>query len=174
MELEESTTSTSSTSTSESTEGERAPILAVDLDETIIQSDTEELVPGARDALLALRKLGWKIIIWTCRGDIETHVPEILKRHSIPFDAINENLPGLKDKSRKITFDAIVDNKNVDLEDGWEKVVEELETRRKGWRDRGITKVYNPATRSTQTLQVDKELASELEDSGSCTFLWKE
>lgn len=138
MPYEEETTTTDTTTTSSSEE--RAPVLAVDLDETIIQSDTEELVPGARDALLALRKLGWKIIIWTARGDVDTHVPEILERHDIPYDVINANLPGINDKSRKIHFDAIVDNKNVDLNDGWEAAVEELEHRRKGWRDKGVTK----------------------------------
>lgn len=135
--MEEETTTTDTTTTS--SEG-RSPVLAVDLDETVIQSDTEELIPGARDALLALRKLGWKIIIWTARGDVDTHVPEILERHGIPYDAINANLPGIDDKSRKIHFDAVVDNKNVDLNDGWESVVEELEHRREGWKDKGITK----------------------------------
>lgn len=147
---------TTTTSTSSSSD-ERAPILAVDLDETIIQSDTEELIPGARDALLALQKLGWKIIIWTCRGDIDGRVPEILARHGIPYDAINENLPGVKDKSRKILFDAIVDNKNVDLNDGWESVVGELEHRRKGWQSKGITKVnvceMNPQTKEIIVIQ---------------------
>ena len=138
MPYEEETTTTDTTTTS-SSEG-RDPVLAVDLDETIIQSDTEELIPGARDALLALRKLGWKIIIWTARGDVDTHVPEILERHDIPYDAINDNLPGVSNKSRKIHFDAVVDNKNVDFNDGWEAIVEELEHRRKGWQDKGITK----------------------------------
>jgi len=156
MPEEESTTTDTTTTTTSSSEG-RPPILAVDLDETIIQSDTEELVPGARDALLALRKLGWKIVIWTARGDVDTHVPEVLERHGIPFDAINDNLPGVGDKSRKIHFDAVVDNKNVDLDDGWEAVVEELEHRRKGWKDQGITKAtifrMDPATNEMAVLQ---------------------
>lgn len=154
MPYEEETTTTDTTTSSSD---ERAPVLAVDLDETIIQSDTEELVPGARDALLALRKLGWKIIIWTARGDVDTHVPEILERHGIPYDAVNSNLPGVGDKSRKIHFDAVVDNKNVDLNDGWEAAVEELEHRRKGWRDKGVTKAsvfqVDPVTGKTEVVQ---------------------
>ena len=151
---EEETTTTDTTSSSSD---ERAPVLAVDLDETIIQSDTEELIPGARDALLALRKLGWKIIIWTARGDVDTHVPEILERHDIPYDVINRNLPGVSDKSRKVHFDAVVDNKNVDFHDGWEAVVEELENRRKGWQSKGITKAsvfsVDPVTGNTEVIQ---------------------
>ena len=152
--VEDSTTeSTTTTSTSEP----RAPILAVDMDETIIQSDTEELVPGARDALLALRELGWKIIIWTCRGDADKHTKEILDRLGIPYDAVNDNLPGVHGHSRKIMFDAVVDNKNVDLSDGWEKVVRELEKRRRGWQDLGITKAtvfrIDPDTGTAQEVQ---------------------
>jgi hypothetical protein len=153
---EETTTDSTTTTTSTSSDG-RPPVLAVDLDETIIQSDTEEEIPGARDALLALRKLGWKIIIWTARGDVDTHVPEILERHGIPFDAINENLPGMSNNSRKVHFDAVVDNKNVDFHDGWEAVVEELEHRRKGWKDKSVTKAtifhVDPVSGETEALQ---------------------
>lgn len=143
------------TTTSSSSSEPRPPILAVDLDETIIQSDTEELVPGAKEALQYLKDNGWLIVIWTCRGDIDTHVPQILKRHGIPYDAINTNVLGIKDKSRKISFDAIVDNKNVDFGDGWESIVRELEKRRAGWQRKDITKAFvyrlNP-TDSTESI----------------------
>jgi hypothetical protein len=162
------------TETSSSSSGERAPILAVDLDETVIQSDTEELIPGAKDALLKLKSLGWKIIIWTARGDAESFVPRIMKRHGLPFDAVNANLPGIKDKSRKIMFDAIVDNKNVDFGDGWESIVRELEVRRRGWRHQGITKSLDPVTKKEVVLELDKELEEEFKDSVDCTFFWKE
>jgi len=124
----------------ETTSDARAPILAVDMDETIIMPDTEEIVPGAKEALLALRKLGWKIIIWTCRQKADKSVPPILSRYGIPYDAINENLPEADGDSRKIIFDAVVDNKNVDLTKGWQHVVKELQLRRKGWQKRGLTK----------------------------------
>ena len=146
--------------TTDSSSEARPPILAVDMDETIIQSDTEELIPGARDALLALRELGWKIIVWTCRGDISGHTREILERHDIPYDAINENLKGLKHESRKIIFDAVVDNKNVDFGNGWESIVRELETRREGWRSKGITKAIitkiNPETKQSEIVHIWK------------------
>ena len=155
MSHEEETTTTTTTSSSSS--DDRPPILAVDMDETIIQSDTEELIPGVEAALKKLHDDGWKIIIWTCRGDAEEFVPRVLGRYGIPYDAINSNLPGIKDKSRKIIFDAIVDNKNVDFGDGWEAVVEELEIRRKGWQSQGITKatIYSidPRTGSEEIVQ---------------------
>lgn len=176
MDLEEFIASTdeSTTSTSSSSSEERAPILAVDLDETVIQSDTEELIPGAKDALIALKKLGWKIIIWTARGDAAKFVPEVLRRHGIPYDAVNENLPGIKDKSRKIVFDAIVDNKNVDFGEGWESIIRELEKRRKGWQHKGITKIFDPSSKSEREVILDKEMCEELEDIGSCSFFWRE
>ena len=162
MPHEEETTTTSSSDA-------RPPILAVDMDETLIQSDTEELMPGARDALLALRDLGWKIVIWTCRTDIDKHVPEILDRHGIPYDAINENLPGVHSESRKIVFDAVVDNKNVDFKRGWDSVVKELEKRRKGWRKKGLTKatVYSIDPRTGDRTVVQEW---ELDKTGIATL----
>ena len=139
------------------TSDSRPPILAVDLDGTIINEKTEELIPGAKDALLGLRKKGWKIIVWTARGDAETYVPKLLERLGVPYDAVNDNLPGIGDKSRKIYFDAVVDNKNVDFHDGWESVARQLEDRRVGWQNKGITKVnvcqMNPITGDAQVVQ---------------------
>jgi hypothetical protein len=107
----------------------------------VIDPETEELIPGAKDALRALHKLGWKIVIWTARGDAEEFVHHIMNRHGLPYDAVNENADGGEGKSRKIYFDAVVDNKNIDLSDGWEEAVRELEHRRKGWKHQKITKV---------------------------------
>ena len=166
---ETTTEETTTTSTSTSSSERRPPILAVDMDETIIQSDTEELIPGARDALLALQKLGWQIVIWTCRGDVGGHTKDILDRHGIPYDAINENIDGIKDKSRKIVFDAVVDNKNVDFNDGWEAIVGELETRRKGWIDQGITKAY---ICEINTITGEEEIVQEWSlDGNGCAIL---
>lgn len=173
MGSDDTTTDSSSSTTSDSSDP-REPILAVDLDETIIQPDTEELIPGAKDALLALRKLGWKIVIWTARGDSDTFVPKVLGRHGIPYDAVNSNLPGIKDKSRKIVFDAMVDNKNVDFGMGWEKIVRELEKRRLGWRDKGMTKMLDPVSKIEKEISLSPDLEEELKDIGSSTFFWKE
>ena len=98
---DEETTTTEETTSTET----RPPILAVDLDGTIIDEDTEELIPGALDALRKLQKIGWKIVIWTARGDAPDYVPKLVKRLGIPCDDINENIKGLADKSRKIYFD---------------------------------------------------------------------
>jgi hypothetical protein len=163
-----------STTTTTTTDEPRAPILAVDLDETIIDSETEELIPGAKAAILALKKLGWRIIIWTARGDAEKFVPEILGRYGIPFDAVNANLPEMKDKSRKIVFDAVVDNKNVDFGDGWEAVVRELEKRRTGWKHKGLTKIFDPIEKIEKNLELDKELEEEFKDSFESSFFWRE
>jgi hypothetical protein len=167
-------TTTDSSSTTSDSSDPREPILAIDLDETIIQPDTEELIPGAKDAILLLKMLGWKIIIWTARGDGDSFVPKVLGRHGIPYDAINENLPGIKDKSRKIVFDAIVDNKNVDFNSGWEEIVRELEKRRLGWRDKGMTKMLDPISKVEKEFTMSAELEEELKDIGSSTFFWKE
>lgn len=121
-------------------QGNRPPVLAVDLDGTIINPHTEELIPGARESLIRLKKDGWKIVIWTARDDAHEYVPEILQRLGVPFDAVNDNVGEVASKSRKIFFDAIVDDKNVSFDNGWDGVVRDLEDRRKDWQHAGITK----------------------------------
>lgn len=152
---------------------ERPPILAVDLDGTIIDEKTEELIPGAKDALVKLHENGWKIVIWTARGDAETYVPKVLSRHGIPYDAVNSNLPGIEDKSRKIYFDAIVDNKNVDFGQDWESVVGDLEHRRDGWKNVGVTKanIYQVDPVDGKTAVVQKW---ELDGKGRAVLVAKD
>jgi hypothetical protein len=45
--------------------------------------------PDVREALLELKKEGWKIIINTTRGEAE--ITEYLKQHGIPYDEFNRN-----------------------------------------------------------------------------------
>ena len=47
-------------------------------------------LPGAREALAGLRARGWRIIIFTTRGDREK-VGAYLRRHGLMFDYINEH-----------------------------------------------------------------------------------
>lgn len=115
------------------------PTVAVDVDLTIID-ENEKLVPGAKSALIFLRETGWKIILWTCRTDLD-HVKELLTKQGIPFDHINENPDGDRGEfSRKIFFHATVDDKAVPFEGDWTKAVSDLEHRRSLWMLEGETK----------------------------------
>jgi hypothetical protein len=110
-----------------------SPMIAIDLDGTILDEidvDTSEgefgaPIPGAIEALGALKDLGWKIIIWTARlsfaPDEDTRdewieeIAEYLGSQNIPFDDIAIEKP---------PADVFIDNKQVVQFDGdWDEVV---------------------------------------------------
>lgn len=47
----------------------REPTVGVDYDLTLVDGDGKPL-PGAKAAMDALKKTGWKIIVWTARTDL--------------------------------------------------------------------------------------------------------
>ena len=76
---------------------EHIPTICIDLDGTLAAYDgwrgPEHFgapLPGALAALAALRARGWRIIIFTTRGDREK-VRAYLEREALLFDYINEN-----------------------------------------------------------------------------------
>ena len=57
-------------------------------------------VPFAKDALLEIREWGWRLVVFTTRGNVD-RVTEWLRQHDIPFDAVNStehNPPGTSSK----------------------------------------------------------------------------
>ena len=111
----------------------KAPILAVDFDGTIVEHKFPgigKLIPGARVALRYLHKKGCRIIIWTCRkGKYENNMREFLVKEKIPFDYINENVPGIDFTSNKVFANYYIDDLNLGGFPGW------LETTRIVMRD---------------------------------------
>ena len=70
------------------------------------------------DWLASLRKGGHKIILWTCRVDEALeHAVALCRDNGLEFDAVNDNLPEVKElygtNSRKITADYYIDDKSV-------------------------------------------------------------
>lgn len=75
----------------------------VDLDGTLSEYDKwrgedhfGEPIPLARDALSELREWGWRIVVFTTRGNVPL-VRDWLTEHRIPFDSVNStdhNPPG--------------------------------------------------------------------------------
>lgn len=117
----------------------REPTVGVDYDLTLVDGDGKPL-PGAKAAMDALKKTGWKIIVWTARTDLP-NVEETLRREKIPFDHVNENPEAdAGEHSRKIFADAFVDDKGVEFTGDWGRVIAELERRRALWRLSGETK----------------------------------
>ena len=119
--------------------GEGIPTVAVDVDRTLIDDD-ENLIPGAKEALNYLRAQGWKVILWTSRADLD-HVKELCKKYGLEYDHLNENPEAdQREYTRKIRFNATVDDKAVPFNGEWPPVVSELDRRRDLWRLDGMTK----------------------------------
>jgi hypothetical protein len=102
-------------------------IIAVDFDKVLSLGDYEFPAIGEPCEMLfsVLKKLqdrGNKLILWTCRentkkdGNALDKAVAWCKDYGLEFDAINDNLPEIKEKykcnSRKIYADLYIDDKN--------------------------------------------------------------
>ena len=75
---------------------DRRPTIAVDFDGVIADYDGWDGSgalglprPDVIEALTALRKEGWKVIVYSCRSSSE--IAPYLEENSVPFDEINTN-----------------------------------------------------------------------------------
>ena len=75
----------------------KRPTACVDLDGTILVYDGWRgvgkfgaVIPGAKEALIALKDQGWKIIIHTCRYE-EEMIRHYLRSEGVPCDEVNHN-----------------------------------------------------------------------------------
>lgn len=140
-------------------------VIAVDFDDTIIDPDTKKPLIGAVEGVRSLKDNGWVVVIWTCRSNTE-EVESILNIHGIPFDYINQNVPGSSPSSRKIHFDLVIDNKNVPT-NTWERMVRWAEDSRSAVNEKNrnaLTKSMDPETMKVSEVAVETE--------GSFTFAW--
>lgn len=108
-------------------------IIAVDFDGTLCEDRFPNFgVPNYRliTALANLRKDnpdGVKLILWTCRDNNTPEryldkAVEFCKKHGLEFDAVNENLPEVKEMfgnndTRKVFADKYLDDKNMSVKD---------------------------------------------------------
>jgi len=101
-------------------------IIAVDFDGTVVEHQYPAIGPlkeGAKETLLAFRKAGHKIAIWTCRaGKEEQDVRRFLVDNGLPFDSINTAVPGTDLGTRKIYADVYIDDKAIRYEDNWKEI----------------------------------------------------
>lgn len=66
-------------------------ILCVDWDQTLVDTETQEWLPGALDALRWMRKQGHIVIIHSVRAEREfgrNQIESKLKRHKLNFEVI--------------------------------------------------------------------------------------
>jgi predicted mannosyl-3-phosphoglycerate phosphatase (HAD superfamily) len=96
-------------------------IFAIDFDGTIVTDqypDIGEPISEAIDTILELKKLGHKIIIWSCRVEPQlSEMRDFLISNNIPFDLINENCPVkiayYNNDTRKIGADYYIDDRMI-------------------------------------------------------------
>jgi hydroxymethylpyrimidine pyrophosphatase-like HAD family hydrolase len=86
-------------------------VIAFDFDNTIYDYhkqglDCHEII----DILQKMKAINCFLIVWTASGDIE-FVKNYCLENAIPFDAINENPPFFKSKSRKIYYNELLDDR---------------------------------------------------------------
>ena len=96
-------------------------VFAVDFDGTLSFGQWPD-VGAANEGLIEFlkkrKKLGDKLILWTCReGDTLDVAVEWCLKQGLEFDAINENLPEIVERyqhnSRKISCDFYIDDKAI-------------------------------------------------------------
>ena len=119
-------------------------IIAVDFDGTIHDGQWPrigEAMPGAREAINALRAEGHYIIIWTCReGRQQTEMVNWLLEKGIGFDRINDHRPdevaAYGSNARKVYAHCYVDDKNVGGMLPWKDIVAWIRSREATYRGR--------------------------------------
>ncbi len=108
------------------------PVLAVDLDGTILEYEEWQGPDvfgrpreGAAEALTRLREQGYKILIWTTRGNIEG-IKQTLEEHKIPYDWINRNPYQPVGASAKVAAAFYIDDRGIDGKQDWQAIYEQV------------------------------------------------
>jgi hypothetical protein len=125
-----------------SAEDEHTPTVAVDLDGTIAQDGSfdpkriRDPRPGVAAALREFRRRGYRIIVFTVRGD-EQLIRRYLGRHGLEYDYINENPDQPDGSSGKVFADVYIDDRAVAANQSWKKIRAEVAKRIKKAGDQG-------------------------------------
>lgn len=105
-------------------------VIAVNFDGTITEENSYPNIGIIRtsfvDWLKERQKLGYKLILWTCRtGNALLDAIHACEDHHLMFDAVNENLYEKyvdKNISRKIIADLYIDDRAQNIEDIVQKI----------------------------------------------------
>lgn len=78
---------------------------------------------GAKEAIETMKSWGWRVIIFTTRGNAEK-VSDFLKNSNIPFDEVNSNQKQPENaKGGKILADIYIDDRAITFDGDWKKVL---------------------------------------------------
>jgi len=113
-------------------QAKHTPTVAVDLDGTIAKPYTkfdinkiEAPRPGVADALQKFKDKGWRVIIFTVRGDRQ-QIEDYLTEYEIPYDYINENPDQPPGASGKVLADIYIDDRAVDARQNWADIAKKV------------------------------------------------
>jgi len=100
-----------------------------------------EPVGGAREALEEMKRKGWRIIVNTCRLEVDK-VASYMNLWSLPYDYINFNPEGYSQMLHpgKVLADAYVDDRSVSFRGDWKETVEELDRFTPWWREEEVAR----------------------------------
>lgn len=98
-------------------------VIAIDFDGTIFETEYPKILRPILPVIemaKARKAAGDKLILWTCREGAELDAAvEACRGYGLEFDAVNDNLPELKEQwgnnPRKIAADEYWDDKNFPL-----------------------------------------------------------
>jgi uncharacterized protein YlaI len=111
------------------------PTIAVDFDKVLFTHESwqghyhyGEPLPGAKEALIELQRMGFKIMIWTTRDQTDIITAACL-RYDIPFDFINTNpnQPPEINPSKPVA-DYYIDDRAVHFR-SWDQALSEIKSR---------------------------------------------
>jgi ADP-ribose pyrophosphatase YjhB (NUDIX family) len=111
------------------TEAER-PIACVDLDGVVAdvsggyrgEFEVGAPLPGAREGLATLQAAGFRVVIYTSRRQVHL-VESYLRRHDLPFDAVNRAGPDAA-PSAKLRAELYIDDRAIPFAGSWPDAVE--------------------------------------------------
>lgn len=113
-------------------ENDEIKTVAVDLDGTICEYNgwkgEDQFGPvrgGAREAMHKIKDKGWRIIIFTVRGNVK-NVAEFLQTNDIPYDYINENPDQPKGSSGKVVADIYIDDRAINAKRSWDHILQDV------------------------------------------------
>jgi predicted HAD superfamily phosphohydrolase YqeG len=93
-------------------------ILCLDWDQTLVDTESQEWLPGALDALRWMRGQGHKVIIHSVRAERDygrNQIEEKLRQHKLKFEVL-----------AKPYADLYVDDKAQEFDGSWPKVIREI------------------------------------------------
>ena len=142
----------------------RIPTVAVDLDGTLAKMydkfDPKSIPdprPGARKAMKQFQDKGYRIIIFTVRGDKKL-VKDWCHEHDIHYDYVNENPDQPPDSSGKVVADVYIDDRAEDGSQPWSKIMD------------NVGDVLVKEAEESETFKIPKEATRRLSDRFKIVF----